>query len=90
MYIDNCTELIMLALPYSLQVRIRREQLQAKELPSIPVMDDLMKDLGDGCCLGALLHFYFPHLMNLDGRLFTCVLCLAVWQLSPTGKLWSL
>lgn len=47
-------------------VRLRRDQLHPKQLPFIPVLDDLMKDLSDGCCLAILVSFYCPHLLPFE------------------------
>ena len=33
----------------------------------VPVMDDLLKDLSDGCCLCVLISFYCPYTLRLQG-----------------------
>ncbi|XP_006816722.2 calmodulin-regulated spectrin-associated protein 1-B-like [Saccoglossus kowalevskii] len=34
-------------------------------VPTLPTMDDLLKDICDGCCLAVILHFYAPKLLNI-------------------------
>lgn len=34
----------------------------------IPVMDDLLKDINDGCCLATLIYFYCPNNFKLCGK----------------------
>lgn len=31
-------------------------------------MDDLLKDMNDGCCIGALIGFYCPDIINITGN----------------------
>ncbi|CAH1776107.1 unnamed protein product [Owenia fusiformis] len=48
------------------KVRVQKKLLTPRELPSIPTMEDLLKDISDGCCLAALLHFYCPSSIDLN------------------------
>ncbi|KAJ8321922.1 hypothetical protein KUTeg_000393 [Tegillarca granosa] len=32
----------------------------------IPVIDDIIKDIGDGCALAVLVHFYCSHILKID------------------------
>lgn len=51
-----------------LQARYRKEQASTQPVPWIPPVDNLLKDSTDGSALGALLHFYCPQLLQLDGK----------------------
>ena len=51
------------------QIRVKRDQLQPKEPQHIPQVNDLMKDLSDGCCLATIIHHYYPHLLSLEGKI---------------------
>ncbi|XP_061776177.1 calmodulin-regulated spectrin-associated protein 2 isoform X1 [Nerophis ophidion] len=46
--------------------RYRREQIQQRSAPSLPLVDNLLKDNTDGCALAALLHFYCPQTVRLE------------------------
>ncbi|KAM8838163.1 calmodulin-regulated spectrin-associated protein 2 isoform 1-T1 [Synchiropus picturatus] len=48
------------------KARYRREQAQQKSAPSLPLVDNLLKDNTDGCALTALLHFYCPQAVRLE------------------------
>ncbi|XP_041862050.1 calmodulin-regulated spectrin-associated protein 2a isoform X4 [Melanotaenia boesemani] len=48
--------------------RYRKEQASTQLAPCIPPVDNLLKDSTDGSALGALLHFYCPQLLSLDGK----------------------
>ncbi|XP_076007477.1 calmodulin-regulated spectrin-associated protein 2a isoform X2 [Genypterus blacodes] len=48
------------------RARYRKEQASTQPAPWIPPVDNLLKDSTDGSALGALLHFYCPHLLPLD------------------------
>lgn len=54
-----------LPLPW-FQARYRREPAQ-KNVPSLPLVENLLKDNTDGCALAALLHFYCPQAVRLEG-----------------------
>lgn len=54
-----------------LQARYRKEQAPTQPVPWIPPVDNLLKDSTDGSALGALLHFYCPQLLQLDGKQIT-------------------
>ncbi|XP_038125615.1 calmodulin-regulated spectrin-associated protein 2 isoform X1 [Cyprinodon tularosa] len=45
--------------------RYRREHAQ-KNVPSLPLVENLLKDNTDGCALAALLHFYCPQAVRLE------------------------
>lgn len=68
-----------------MQARYRKDQTATQPVPWIPPVDNLLKDSTDGSALGALLHFYCPQLLQLDGEELTVsVECVLVW-----GKDWS-
>ncbi|CAM9140286.1 unnamed protein product, partial [Lampetra planeri] len=46
--------------------RYRKELAQQRSAPSLPLVDDLLKDNTDGCALTALLHFYCPRAVRLE------------------------
>lgn len=56
---------ISVPLPW-FQARYRREHAQ-KNIPSLPLVENLLKDNTDGCALAALLHFYCPQAVRLEG-----------------------
>ena len=51
-----------------LQARYRKEQALLKQLPCIPLVENLLKDGADGCALAALIHFYCPDAVRLEGK----------------------
>ncbi|KAJ7332411.1 hypothetical protein JRQ81_014591 [Phrynocephalus forsythii] len=46
--------------------RYRKEQALLKQLPCIPLVENLLKDGTDGCSLAALIHFYCPDIVRLE------------------------
>ncbi|XP_040911058.1 calmodulin-regulated spectrin-associated protein 2 isoform X1 [Toxotes jaculatrix] len=48
------------------KARYRREHAQQRSAPSLPLVDNLLKDNTDGCALTALLHFYCPQAVKLE------------------------
>ncbi|XP_075384913.1 calmodulin-regulated spectrin-associated protein 2 isoform X2 [Tenrec ecaudatus] len=46
--------------------RYRKEQTLLKQLPCIPLVENLLKDGTDGCALAALVHFYCPGVVRLE------------------------
>ncbi|KAI4809328.1 hypothetical protein KUCAC02_018220 [Chaenocephalus aceratus] len=48
------------------KARYRREQAQQMSAPSLPLVENLLKDNTDGCALTALLHFYCPQAIRLE------------------------
>lgn len=46
--------------------RYRKEQTLLKQLPCIPLVENLLKDGTDGCALAALIHFYCPAVVRLE------------------------
>lgn len=58
-----------------LQARYRKEHAQHRSTPSLPLVENLLKDNTDGCALTTLLHYYCSRAIRLEGKLA---------QLSPT------
>ncbi|XP_032955356.1 calmodulin-regulated spectrin-associated protein 2 isoform X3 [Rhinolophus ferrumequinum] len=52
--------------PGGQKARYRKEQTLLKQLPCIPVVENLLKDGTDGCALAALIHFYCPGVVRLE------------------------
>ena len=50
------------------QVRYRREQLCARQPPHFPLLEDLMRDGSHGAALLAVVHYYCPGQLKLDGE----------------------
>ncbi|XP_056211902.1 calmodulin-regulated spectrin-associated protein 2 isoform X3 [Falco biarmicus] len=48
------------------KARYRKEQTLLKQLPCIPLVENLLKDGTDGCALAALIHFYCPDTVKLE------------------------
>ncbi|XP_044288364.1 calmodulin-regulated spectrin-associated protein 2 isoform X2 [Varanus komodoensis] len=48
------------------KARYRKEQTLLKQLPCIPLVENLLKDGTDGCALTALIHFYCPDIVRLE------------------------
>ncbi|KAK2822319.1 hypothetical protein Q5P01_022384 [Channa striata] len=48
------------------KARYRREHVQPRNAPSLPLLENLLKDNTDGCALAALLHFYCPQAVKLE------------------------
>ncbi|NWH77351.1 CAMP2 protein, partial [Piaya cayana] len=46
--------------------RYRKEQTLLKQLPCIPLVENLLEDGRDGCALAALVHFYCPDIVKLE------------------------
>ncbi|XP_048352662.1 calmodulin-regulated spectrin-associated protein 2 isoform X2 [Sphaerodactylus townsendi] len=46
--------------------RYRKEQTLLKQLPCIPLVENLLKDGTDGCALASLIHFYCPDIVRLE------------------------
>ena len=42
--------------------------LQNSQRMDIPIMDDLLKDINDGCCLATLISFYCPNYLRMSGK----------------------
>lgn len=61
------------------QVRYRREHLSTRQPPFFPLLEDLMRDGSDGAALLAVVHYYCPEHMRLDGECGAC----------PRGARWS-
>lgn len=53
---------------HQLQVRYRREHPSARQPPHFPLLEDLMRDSRDGAALLAVVHYYCPEQMKLDGE----------------------
>ncbi|XP_048213242.1 calmodulin-regulated spectrin-associated protein 2 isoform X1 [Perognathus longimembris pacificus] len=52
--------------PAGQKARYRKEQTLLKQLPCIPLVENLLKDCTDGCALAALIHFYCPGVVRLE------------------------
>ncbi|XP_077188897.1 calmodulin-regulated spectrin-associated protein 2 isoform X2 [Paroedura picta] len=52
--------------PGGQKARYRKEQTLLKQLPCIPLVENLLKDGTDGCALAALVHFYCPDIVRLE------------------------
>ncbi|KAE8610968.1 hypothetical protein XENTR_v10012295 [Xenopus tropicalis] len=50
--------------------RYRKEQNLFKQLPCIPLMENILKDGTDGCAISALIHFYCPEVIRLEDICF--------------------
>ncbi|XP_031136941.2 calmodulin-regulated spectrin-associated protein 2 isoform X2 [Sander lucioperca] len=48
------------------KARYRREHAQQRSAPSLPLVENLLKDNTDGCALTAVLHFYCPQAVRLE------------------------
>uniref|UniRef100_UPI0037E98896 calmodulin-regulated spectrin-associated protein 2 isoform X3 n=1 Tax=Semicossyphus pulcher TaxID=241346 RepID=UPI0037E98896 len=46
--------------------RYRKEHAQQRNAPSLPLVENLLKDNTDGCALTTLLHFYCPQAVRLE------------------------
>ena len=49
-------------------MRYRREHLSTRQPPYFPLLEDLMRDGSDGAALLAVVHYYCPGHMKLDGE----------------------
>ncbi|XP_030061098.1 calmodulin-regulated spectrin-associated protein 2 isoform X2 [Microcaecilia unicolor] len=52
--------------PGSQKARYRKEQTLLRQLPCIPLVENLLKDGTDGCALAALIHFYCPDIVKME------------------------
>lgn len=66
------------------QVRYRREPLSTRQPPHFPLLEDLMRDGSDGAALLAVIHYYCPEQMKLEGE------CRGPQPHSATLPLWHL
>ncbi|XP_041659012.1 calmodulin-regulated spectrin-associated protein 2 isoform X2 [Cheilinus undulatus] len=48
------------------KARYRKEHAQQRNSPSLPLVENLLKDNTDGCALTTLLHFYCPQSIRLE------------------------
>ncbi|XP_031711234.1 calmodulin-regulated spectrin-associated protein 2 isoform X2 [Anarrhichthys ocellatus] len=48
------------------KARYRRDPVQQRSAPSLPLVENLLKDNTDGCALTTLLHFYCPQAVRLE------------------------
>ncbi|KAM8849538.1 calmodulin-regulated spectrin-associated protein 2 isoform 5-T5 [Spinachia spinachia] len=46
--------------------RYRKDHAQQRSAPSLPLVENLLKDNTDGCALTTLLHFYCPQAIRLE------------------------
>lgn len=54
---------------FVLQARYRKEHAQQRSAPSLPLVENLLKDNTDGCALTTLLHFYCSTVIRLEGEM---------------------
>uniref|UniRef100_A0A5F8HIU6 Calmodulin regulated spectrin associated protein family member 2 n=1 Tax=Monodelphis domestica TaxID=13616 RepID=A0A5F8HIU6_MONDO len=52
--------------PGGQKARYRKEPTLLKQLPCIPLVENLLKDGTDGCALAALIHFYCPDIVRIE------------------------
>ena len=43
----------------------------ARDQISVPIMENFMADVGDGCSLAVLLSFYCPQIVKIEGKTST-------------------
>ncbi|KAM8849539.1 calmodulin-regulated spectrin-associated protein 2 isoform 6-T6 [Spinachia spinachia] len=48
------------------KARYRKDHAQQRSAPSLPLVENLLKDNTDGCALTTLLHFYCPQAIRLE------------------------
>ncbi|XP_005997782.1 calmodulin-regulated spectrin-associated protein 2a isoform X2 [Latimeria chalumnae] len=48
------------------KARYRKEQTLLRQIPCIPLVENLLKDTTDGCALAALIHFYCPDIVKME------------------------
>ncbi|KAJ8409479.1 hypothetical protein AAFF_G00228800 [Aldrovandia affinis] len=48
------------------QARYRKEEALPRQVPWLPLVDNLLKDNTDGCALATLVHFYCPNTVRLE------------------------
>lgn len=53
-------------LPFLLQIRYRKDKVQSKLTPTFPLVS-AVKDLSNGCAIAAVVHYYCPALLALEG-----------------------
>lgn len=46
--------------------KVRIVNNKTKESVSVPIMESLLEDMGDGCCVATLLSFYCPQILHLQ------------------------
>lgn len=80
--INVCTPLKLVP-SLAVQVRYRRDHLSGRVLQHFPLLDDLVKDVCDGTALLAVIHFYCPELIRLDGTVTFDSSHYNVWILKP-------
>lgn len=56
-------------IPHSchVQLRYRKDKLLSKLKPCFPVVNEV-KDLSNGCAIAAVIHYYCPGLLRLEGK----------------------
>lgn len=60
-------------------MRYRREHLSGRTLQHFPLLDDLLRDVCDGMALLAVIHFYCPELIKLEGMVSLSSTLFPVW-----------
>lgn len=54
------------SLSFLIQIRYRKDKVQSKLTPTFPLVS-AVKDLSNGCAIAAVLHYYCPSLLPLEG-----------------------
>ena len=53
-------------------MRMPVNKLSPNEPPTVPALDDLIKDISDGCCMATVISFYCPDSLKLHGKVHDC------------------
>lgn len=59
---------------FLVQIRYRKDRMQSKLKPCFPVVNEV-KDLSNGCAIAAVIHYYCPGLLRLEGTV-TSQICI--------------
>lgn len=66
---NSCTHIVFFL---KLQKRHAKENIDSNDTAvdtyQVPVMDDILKDICDGCNLAILISFYCPHHLKFSGE----------------------
>lgn len=62
----SCISLLSCTLLSPHQIRYRKDKVQSKLTPTFPLVS-AVKDLSNGCAIAAVLHYYCPSLLPLEG-----------------------
>ena len=53
------------------QLRYRKDKTQSRQKPVFPIVNEV-KDLSTGCAVVAVMHYYCPDLLRLEGMAARC------------------